>query len=257
MKRSTCVLLVCAAPALAGDRILDREISEIDAASLIAEAPAQRSVLTTSNGSFGVNLGAVSQGAAQESSSSSDDAGFFFTRHSGMYFRASGLVVDQLNDVRDLSTGAQIGFDPGFGLTLAGGYRDLQYPIAFEVEYAYRQVDAIDDSDGRYTVSTLTANVLFDASDILGPVGVYAGGGLGITIDEVRASSGTAGGTLEINSNRFFWQLMGGVTVSVSHAVQLYAGARYTNAGTYEDDDGDFRWHSDAVNGEFGIRIFF
>lgn len=246
------LVLACASPAMAG--VLDREISEIDAESLIAEAPAQRSILTTTNGQFGANLAAASV-YAQESSGSSEDVGFFFTEHTGMYVRVSGLVVDQLNDIRNLDTGEQISFDTGGGFSLAGGYRDLQFPVAFELEYAFRRVNADDNQDTRYNLSTLTANVLFDASDILGPVGVYAGGGLGITIDQVRIESGTGGGSVQISSNRFFWQVMAGVTLSVHKTTQLYAGIRFTDAGTYEEEQ--FRWHSEALNYEFGLRFFF
>lgn len=244
MTRLCCLLLLCAAPVMAGER------SEIDASSLISDAPAPRSALTTNNGSFGVNLGSL-----QASSSSGDDVGPFFTEHSGMYVRLSGVVVHHLNDARNLDTGEQIGFDVGGGFTIAGGYRDLQYPVAFELEYAFRRVDAEDGQDSRYNVSTLSANVLFDASDLLGPVGVYAGAGVGITIDQVRIESGTGGGSVQISSNRFFWQLMAGLTLSVHKTTQLYTGVRFTDAGTYEEDP--FRWHSEALNYEFGLRFFF
>ena len=176
-------------------------------------------------------------------------------KHTGLYFRASGLVVEQLNDVRNLDTGETIGFDTGGGLSMAVGYADLQIPAAFEVEYAFRRINANDDRDGRVNLHTISANVLFDMSDLVGPFGVYGGGGIGVTIDEISIASSGGQTFVGVKGGRFFWQAMAGLTLSVHDRAQLYAGVRWTDSGTYEDEE--FRFHSEALNYEFGARFFF
>jgi hypothetical protein len=170
-----------------------------------------------------------------------------------MYFRVSGLVVDQLNDIRNTETGERIPFDVGGGVTVAFGFREFQIPVAFEVEYAYRGVSAEDDSS--VDLHTLAANVLFDASDVVGPFGVYAGGGIGVRIDQLRVVSSGGSTAVGINGSGFFYQAMGGVTVSLHDRFQLYSGVRFTDAGTVRE--APYRLNSEALNYEFGLRYFF
>jgi opacity protein-like surface antigen len=127
-------------------------------------------------------------------------------------------------------------------------------PLAFEIEYAYRGVGASGD-ETRLDLHTLGANMLFDGSDLVGPFGVYAGAGIGARIERVhfRSTSGTS--STAINGSGFFWQAMGGVTVSVAREAQLYGGVRFMDAGTLRNDE--FRVNTQALNYEFGFRFFF
>lgn len=177
----------------------------------------------------------------------------FATVHSGLYFRASGLVVDQLNDVQNTDTGDTAEFNTGGGFTLAIGYRDFQVPLAFEFEYAFRSADT--SGDGSVNLNTIGANILFDASDLIGPIGFYAGGGIGVQIDYLRVVSVGGSTSVGINGSGFFYQAMGGVSVSLSDRFQLYSGVRWVDGGIVSEDP--YRLNSQSVNYEIGLKYFF
>ena len=193
-------------------------------------------------------------GFLQPEDDAGEDVPFFASVHSGAYARVSGLVVEQFNDIREIDTGEAIGFDTGGGVSIAGGFRDFRLPLAIEIEYAYRGVSASTDETS-LDLHTLGANVLFDASDLAGPVGLYAGVGIGFRISELHVRSHSGSTAVGIEGDGFFWQAMGGVTVSVAREVQLFAGVRYSDAGTLQNDE--FRVNSEALNYEFGLRFFF
>lgn len=198
------------------------------------------------------------------------------------YFRASLLVIESQNDgtLNDadnridslispsIDDTGEIGFDDGIGVTAAIGFHFDESPLSIEVEYAYHRIDADDYSDsanslgadGRISLHTFAVNLLFDYPDLVGPVGLYAGGGLGFRISRFKLTSISNEDIgheteVEVDSDGFFWQAMAGATVSVGRSTQLYGGVRWTDAGVIEND----RIEVDAqmVNLEFGLRVFF
>ena len=176
-------------------------------------------------------------------------------RRFGYFFRASGLIVEQQNDGRT-GAGQPIGWDTGGGVSLAVGYRfGFNLPLTLEGEWAYRRVNAASGNDGELEMHTLAFNVLFDAPDLLGPVGVYAGGGIGVGIDRFAFSSGSGGSSTAISGSDFYWQLKAGLSVSITEKMQILGGVVWQDAGTQED--GNASVEAEFLGAEIGIRFFF
>jgi opacity protein-like surface antigen len=178
-------------------------------------------------------------------------------RRTGYYFRFSGLIVDQQED-GELSTGGSVEYDTGWGLSLAVGYRFPNMPLSLEGEYAYRRVDGDGDGfDGSsdMRLHTLAFNVLLDAPDLVGPVGVYAGIGLGVRIDEFSFSSGSGGSSTSVSGSDFYWQAKAGVNVSINERTQLFGGVVWSDAG--ELSDRGLTVDAEQLSVELGVRFFF
>lgn len=191
----------------------------------------------------------------------------------GLFVRASGLVIDPQNDgtYSDdmLADTAEVDFDTGGGFSVALGYRYYPVPVSLEVEYAFRYVpgDVVDVLGNRLdstniSAHTIGANVVFDAEDVLGPVGFYAGAGIGVRISELSISTNTIGdpepsprSTAEASGNGFFWQAMAGITFSIDQQTQLYAGVRWVDLNDLDDDGIDV--DAEQLNYEFGLRYWF
>lgn len=182
----------------------------------------------------------------------------------GFYVRGSGMWVDPQDDARLRDGSGTVDTDDGYGLSFAVGYTDLSLPLSFEVEYAYRRFeteDFIDPStgflaDNRISMHTISANLLLDKPNLIGPVGVYAGAGIGVHINELRIStSGESGSTTEVSGEGFFWQAMAGLTLSFDERWQLYGGVRWADGGTFDDEV--LRVDTETFNIEFGVRFYF
>jgi len=180
------------------------------------------------------------------------------------YVRGSGLLVQAQDDARFLLGGAPIETDDdNFGMSFAVGLHVPQAPVSVEFEYAFRRFtteDYLDPDTGRlgdteFYSHTLAFNTLLDAPDLIGPVGFYGGGGVGFRMSSLsyRSTGGTS--STEVEGSEFFWQLMGGATVSISDRAQLYGGMRWTDAGDVEDDV--IRLDLESVDIEVGLRFFF
>ena len=194
----------------------------------------------------------------------------------GLFVRASGLVIDAQNDgaFSDdvLDDPADVDFDTGGGFSVGLGYRYYPAPISLEVEYAFRYVPGeVRDALGRriddtnISAHTIGANLVFDADDVVGPIGVYAGVGVGVRISELRISTNTIPGddddddfprsTTEASGNGFFWQAQAGLTFSIDQQTQLYAGVRWVDLGRLDEDGVDV--DAELLNIEFGLRYYF
>ena len=109
---------------------------------------------------------------------------------------------------------------------------------------------------GDVTIGALALNLMLDKSDLIGPVGGYVGGGVGVRIDSVSVRSTSFGSTnVQLNGEGFFGQLRAGLTVSVSETAQVYTGVNWSDSGTLGDDDTQIS--SELVGLEFGLRFFF
>lgn len=178
--------------------------------------------------------------------------------HSEYYFRVSGLVLDPQGDGMVLPGGDPVELDVGGGVSFAFGYRFPGAPFSLEFEYAYRYLDAdglTGADDGDVSVHSLVWNALFDYPDLIGPVGVYAGAGIGFNINQFAFASSGGQGSAAVDGAGFFWQAMAGVTISVHPRAQILGGIRWSDAGEIEDDS--LRVDSDMINYELGIRFFF
>lgn len=175
----------------------------------------------------------------------------------GYYFRGGGMILEQQNDGRQ-ANGDPIEFNTGGGFSLALGYRlGGDVPISVEGEYAYRHADAdsAGGGDGSIKLHSLTFNVMLDLPDLIGPVGFYAGMGLGIRIDKFAFSSSSGNATAGISGDGFFWQARGGLTISITPRTQLYAGVIWADGGT--SDSITQSVDVEMVGAEFGFRLFF
>lgn len=178
-------------------------------------------------------------------------------RHRGFLFRLGGMVLEPQNDGYR-RTGEPITFDTGGGVSIASGYRFVGMPLTVELEYAYRTADATDrrfDRDADIDLHTITGNLTYDACDLLGPVGVYAGLGAGIRIQELHYSSIDGRSTTQISGTSFFWQARAGLTVSLGDRAQLYGGVIWADAG--DIDENDVYVETEMLGAEFGFRFFF
>lgn len=181
----------------------------------------------------------------------------------GYYFRGSLMGVQPVNDVRARSDGQAIDTDDGFGLTAAAGFKMDDRPLAWEFEYMFRRFshDSYTDpvagfvSDNDVSLHTFAINLLYDQSNLAGPVGVYAGGGLGFRLSSFGFSSGTGGSETSISGDGLFIQAMAGATVTLNPELQLYGGVRYTDSGTIRN--GFLEIDTAAVGGEIGLRVYF
>ena len=180
------------------------------------------------------------------------------------YFRGSALLVQSQEDARFLLGGAPIETqDENFGMSFGFGVHLPQAPVSVEFEYAFRRFateDYLDPDTGRlgdtdFFSHTLAFNTLLDTPDLIGPVGFYAGGGIGFRMSSLSFQSGGGSSSTQIEGGEFFWQLMGGATVSLSDQLQLYGGMRWTDAGSVEDDV--IRLDLESVDVEIGLRFFF
>ena len=215
----------------------------------------------TDDGAFRLDasLGALSPVAPAEAFQSSwqDVKPAGKNRRLGYYVRVSGMVVEQQNDGRP-SSGEPIEFNTGGGFSLAIGYRlGDEVPISLEGEYTYRYVDADGaiGGDGSIKLHTLAFNVVLDLPDLLGPVGLYGGGGIGFTIDSFAFSSSGSGSSAAISGNGFYWQFRGGLTISITSRMQLYAGVIWSDAGT--SSNAMQTVDIEMLSAEFGFRMFF
>lgn len=181
----------------------------------------------------------------------------------GYYFRGSLMGVEPVNDARAESDGQEVNTDAGFGLTAAAGFKMDYLPLSWEFEYMYRQFshDAFTDpvaglvSDNDVSLHTFAINAMYDQANLIGPIGVYAGGGLGFRLSSFSFSSGAGGSQSSVSGDGLFVQAMAGVTVTVDPRVQLYGGVRYTDSGTI--DNNVIEIDTAAVGGEIGLRVYF
>ncbi len=178
--------------------------------------------------------------------------------HSGYFVRVSGLVLDPVGSGMAIPSGDPVDLNIGGGVSAAIGYRFPGAPLTFEFEYAYRYLDADGTggmNDGSVSLNTLSWNAMFDYPDLIGPVGVYAGGGIGFNISSFSFRSSGGAGSAAIDGTGFFWQAMAGVTVSVHPQAQILAGIRWSDAGDMGDDTLEI--DGEMLNYEIGFRIFF
>ncbi|MFG0285246.1 MAG: outer membrane protein [Phycisphaerales bacterium JB039] len=187
---------------------------------------------------------------------------------SGFYGRISGMIVEQQEEVEIFAGGSAgaYSFDRGVGVTAALGRRLEQIPISIEIEYAYRNVSDDDIptgfsyrgpilATGDLDLHTLTANLLLDLPDLLGPVGVYAGAGIGFARGHFETRSQFRDSNIDVSGDGLFVQAMAGLTVSITRSVQLYGGLRWSDAGRIENESASVR--AEMVAAEAGLRIFF
>lgn len=182
----------------------------------------------------------------------------------GFFVRATGGWFELQDDARRRDGSGSLDTDDGLGGSLAVGYRDLTRPIVFEIEYAFRDVETEDYldpvsnllADNQLDIHSLSANLMFDAPNLFGPVGLYAGAGLGVRISEARIRLGGEDGSVtRLQGEDLLVQAMAGITVSLDPEWQLHAGVRWSDGGTI--DEGAVRYDTEAFAIEVGFRLYF
>jgi len=182
----------------------------------------------------------------------------------GFFVRATGGWFELQDDARRRDGSGSLDTDDGLGGSIAVGYRDLSRPIVFEFEYAFRDVETEDFldpvsnllADNQLDIHSLSANIMFDAPNLLGPVGVYAGAGIGARLSEARIRVGGEDGSItKARGEDLLVQAMAGITVSLDPQWQLHAGVRWSDGGTI--DEGAVRYDTEAFAIEVGFRLYF
>lgn len=198
----------------------------------------------------------------------------------GLYIKGSAMYIDRFDGIfsdpsgavdalitGDLSGDGDTEFDEGAGFSAGLGFKFEPIGIALELEYIYtsNDVDTVGgavsafQADGEYESHLVSLNVLVDAENVIGPLGFYIGGGIGMSYADfdVRDIAGTDVGSVlrGDSSTDFAWQVFGGVTFSLFDSAQVYAGVRYMN--TSEVDLGGVIGESDSLAVEVGLRLYF
>lgn len=237
------------------------EGSEPDESNQAYVAKAAPSGISTSNNEQPESL-------TPRETSSQDDKGLRGILHKrpepkGYYFRIGAMSVEPQEDAQFLIGGAVIETDTGAGGLAAIGYHFPQSPFSLEMEYSFRRFDTDDYldpgsgllGDNRTDMHVFAVNLLIDKSNILGPLGIYAGGGIGFRISEFQYSSSGGSSESNIHSDGGFGQVMAGLTFSIDRSIQVYGGMRWSDGGAIENDL--IRLETESVNIEFGLRFFF
>jgi opacity protein-like surface antigen len=167
-------------------------------------------------------------------------------------------------------------YDPGFALSGTIGYDAGNlagmFGVRVEAELGYRS-SIIDthsiaggapiggaDAFGETSVLSGMANVLFDVNSG-GPIGLYAGGGLGIANVDFEGHGVTAAGVvMDDDSTSLAWQVIAGIDYQLGHSVSLDLQYRFFNvegvdliAADATESSTDYRSHSVMA----GLRFAF
>ncbi len=184
-------------------------------------------------------------------------------RPAGYFARISGMSVE-LDDDADLRGGGSVDTETGFGLSFGAGFKHPEMPLVIEVEYLFRRFETErytdpetgERGDNRMTSHIFAANLLFDAPAIAGPVGVYAGAGIGFRISQFSFSTSSTGqsGT-QVSGEDLYWQAMGGLTITLQEHMQLYGGVRWVDGG--DQRNGSLTVDTQSFSIEVGFRFYF
>lgn len=183
---------------------------------------------------------------------------------SGTYVSLLGLYVMQ-QDADSTATipglgslTGEIEFDDGYGGAVALGHRYPDAPLCVEFEYAYRtaEVDASGiDADLNTHAFMFNLLVLHEFED--SPFGLYLGIGAGAAVSVADVDE--AGSEVDEEDVTFAYQVMGGISVDLSHNLELFGGVRWFDAlePEFEESGGTLEVENRSVNIEAGLRIYF
>jgi opacity protein-like surface antigen len=191
----------------------------------------------------------------------------------GLYLTFSGQAVFQANSgltsVGGVPLDADLEFRPGFGVQGGLGYTwtwESALAASLELTYAFRSVEMDAVTAPGLTLPAAGSNdshsimVNFLASfEIIGGLGVYGGGGLGLTITQSDLTVDLGGGvTVNLPSDTttsFTWQVKGGLQYRFGSHLVIFGGVNYFDAGSvsFEAYGGDNR----SLALEVGLRVYF
>jgi len=191
----------------------------------------------------------------------------------GLYLKLAGSFVLQqdadLFSVGGVPLSATLDFDTGFGGQAGVGYTFAWASgpsVSVEFEYSFRTVEIEEVSapplilpaTGQNESHSLMLNVI-GSIDIVGGLGVYAGGGLGVAITNSDLTVDLGGGGFVSfpgdTDTTFAWQAMGGVQYAFGAHFVLYSGVRFFDAGTVAFET--FRSQNSSISIELGLRLYF
>jgi opacity protein-like surface antigen len=191
----------------------------------------------------------------------------------GLYLRLAGSFVLQ-QDADLLSVGgvplsATQDFSTGFGVQAGVGYTfawETGPSVSLEFEYSFRtaQIEQVSapplslPATGQNESHSLMFNVI-GGIDIIGGLGLYAGGGFGVSITNSDLTVDLGGGSFASfpgdTDTTISWQAMGGVQWAFGAHFVLYSGVRFFDAGTVEFET--FQSDNSSVSIELGLRYYF
>ena len=110
------------------------------------------------------------------------------------------------------------------------------------------------DSDVEIQSFMLNGIIDFKLGD--GPIGVYAGGGIGVAVTrfDIRNVLGVENDRSEWNSS-FAYQGLAGVTFELGDSAEIFGGVRWFDA--LEVDITNVQIDASSVNLEVGLRFYF
>lgn len=172
----------------------------------------------------------------------------------GPYVSASGGVnITHQSDVDVSGLGsADMDYDTGFGLNVAGGY-DFGI-IRVEGEFGYKNADidklsgpggSVNVTDSDLTVLSFMANTYYDIKNE-SAVTPFLGAGIGILNGEIDSDGDSEDDTV------FGYQLTAGVSFSTSKNLNLDVFYRYQGSATdFSQDDVDISYGSSNIMAGF------
>ena len=191
--------------------------------------------------------------------------------NSGFYIRASGLFVQPsdssfFDPLPSPGRDIDVAFDESLGFSLAFGSRFEPMPISVEIEWTWSDTD-VDNvrangvripARGDLTTSFVGFNVLYEETDLWGPVGFYAGGGVGFSFSEfsLRTEDGDTDVTARANGeDGLALRLMAGLSFELAEDIDLITGIRFTKIDDIEAFGFDIDTESFDI--EVGLRFWF
>ena len=191
----------------------------------------------------------------------------------GLYLQLGGSFVLQqeadLLSVGGVPLAATLDFNTGFGVQAGVGYTfvwESGASVSLEFEYSFRtaQIEQVAappltlPATGQNESHSLMFNVI-TAMDIVGGLGVYAGGGFGVAVTNSDLTVDLGGGGFANfpgdTDTTLAWQAMGGLQYAFGAHFVLYSGVRFFDAGTVGFET--FQSDNSSISIELGLRYYF
>lgn len=221
---------------------------------------------------FGIALGAVVPVVAHaqfEDPTTTSRLNEYDARQTNRWYIAAGagVIFPSDTELKSLSSGASvpandIGLDTGYSLNAAFGTY-LTPALRAEAEIAYRETDLDSISilggstnlPGKVTGLSLMGNLYYDHA-ITDRLGLYVGGGLGVTRVESDGVDGFLGTFRDGDDWVLSWQVMAGVAFHLTDQIALTGG--YRLFGTEDYDFSGTKYDAPLIHGvEVGLRFSF
>src|ERR1043165_3705535 len=161
-----------------------------------------------------------------------------FSQTGGYFHAGAGVAIADKVDLKtffDPTPGSRIEFDPGFRLSVAGGYNFCPF-MGVELETgviynSFKNVEGIGDMDASLSHVPMMANLVLKYDQPNCPVIPYIGAGAGgdfsvVYLNQVNTESVFADGWADTSLN-FAWQAFGGVRYKLTDHMSIGGAYKY------------------------------